>query len=308
MNINQIRYMLTILNEGSITKAAARLNVSQPSLSHMIKQIEQEVRAVIFERTSPISLTYSGGIYFNTIKNILEEHEKLMQKINDINDYNRGKLKLGIAPQRGMIVLPKILPTFFESFPLVEVNLDERGSVELQESIVKGELDIAFITATPINSDLEYILIENESLLLLSGPNTDIRKRFEKGSTISIAEAKDESFISVRHGHSIREIQDALFKSGKISPRIILETSRLETAINATLTCNAVTICSSIYIPFAITKKDNIFYKIDTSQYTKRNFYICYRKGAFLSKYMKQFIDIALSKLHTKAADGIPLE
>jgi DNA-binding transcriptional LysR family regulator len=293
--------MLTVLSEGSITKAAARLNVSQPSLSHMIKQIEQEIGAKIFERTSPITLTYSGDMYFNSTKKIFEEHEAFMQKIDDIHNYNRGKLKLGIAPQRGMLVLPKILPTFFENFPLVEVDLDERGSVELQESILKGELDIAFITATPINSDLEYLLIENESMLLLSGPNTDIRRRIENGNTISIAEAREELFISVRHGHSIREIQDTLFKNGNISPRIILETSRLETAINATLTCRAVTICSSIYIPLGINKKEYFFYKIDTSQYTKRNFYICYRKGAYLSKFMRQFIDIALSNLCDKA-------
>jgi DNA-binding transcriptional LysR family regulator len=301
MNINQIKYLLTIYNEGSVTKAAEKLHVSQPSLSNMIKNIEDEIGEKIFKRTSPISLTYCGDVYFDSIKKIYEVHETLMQKIDDIQNHNRGKLRLGIAPQRGMLVLPEILPTFFEKFPLVEVGLDERGSVELQESILKGELDIAFITATPINNDLEYLLIENESMLLLSGPNTDISKRIENGTMISIAETKDESYISVRHGHSIREIQDTLFKNGKVSPRIILETSRLETAIKATLTCKAVTICSSIYIPFGINKKKDFFYPIDTSQYTQRNFYICYRKGAILSKFMREFIDIALSNLRDKA-------
>ncbi len=297
MNINQIRYMLTILGEGSITRAAEKLNISQPSLSHMVKQIESSIGTRIFERTNPIGLTYSGGVYFESIRRIHELYEELVVKIDDINNNNRGKLRLGIAPQRGMLVLPKILPAFFERFPLVEVDLDERGSIELQESILKGELDMAFVTATPDHPDLEYFLIENESMLLLAGPNTGITARIENGRTISIAEARDEAFISVRHGHSIREIQDTLFKSANVSPRIILETSRLETAIRATLTCRAVTICSSIYIPFGIDKKKDFFYPIDVRQYRKRNFYICYGKGKFLSRFMKGFIEIALSQL-----------
>ena len=78
MNLKQARYICAIAREGSITAAAKKLYVSQPSLSQMLKQVEGELGVALFDRSvSPFQLTYAGEKYLQAANNILAANERL---------------------------------------------------------------------------------------------------------------------------------------------------------------------------------------------------------------------------------------
>ena len=100
MNTKHAQYMLTVLQEGSITNAAKKLYVSQPSLSQMIKLVENNLGAPIFNRnTDPITLTFAGEKYIEAAKQILTINQNLAREIQEINEEEHGTIRFGI-PKR----------------------------------------------------------------------------------------------------------------------------------------------------------------------------------------------------------------
>jgi len=293
MNLKHIQYVLTVLQEGSITSAAKKLYVSQPSLSQMIKLVENNLGAAIFNRsTDPLTLTYAGEKYVEAAKQVLAINNNLSREIEEINHEDHGSIRLGVPVQRAMQVLPYVLPRFLEQYPFVSLQLHEHGSATLESMILEGSLDLACLTTYPRHEELRYILIEDEDLVLLTSKNTDIAKRIPSGTQISIVEAKNERFISSKPGHSVRATQDRLFATYDIRPKILLETTSIEVAKRTTLACNAVSICPINYIEMSPEMHPYCsVYPIKGIE-NRRSFYVCHRKDLYLTKYMKDFVQI----------------
>ena len=163
MNIRHIQYVLTILREGSITAASKKLFVSQPALSQTLKQIEQDLGATIFDRTTdPISLTYAGQQYVDAALQVLDIDRNLRARIAETKKELHGRLRLGISMQRGLQILPQVIPDFSRMYPYIRIELIEHGSATLEHMTAEGQCDLALITTNEKPNKLHYELIESE--------------------------------------------------------------------------------------------------------------------------------------------------
>lgn len=293
MNIKHAQYMLTVLKEGSITAAAKKLYISQPSLSQMIKLVENTLGTPIFNRsTDPITLTYAGEKYIEAAKKILTINDNLIKEIEEINHEEHGTIKLGIPVQRAMQVMPYVLPRFYAKYPHVKVDVRESGSANTEAAVLDGNVDLACLTTYPKHEELNYILIEEEELVLLTSRNSQLAKRIPSGTPISITEAKNEKFISSKVGHSVRDTQDRLFVTYDIQPEILMETSSIEVGKRTAIACDAVMICPINYIEMTPELHPSCcVYPIQGIE-QRRSFYVCHRKELYLTKYMRDFIEI----------------
>ena len=293
MNIKHAQYMLTVLKEGSITAAAKKLYISQPSLSQMIKLVENTLGTPIFNRsTDPITLTYAGEKYIEAAKKILTINDNLIKEIEEINHEEHGTIKLGIPVQRAMQVMPYVLPRFYAKYPHVKVDVRESGSANTEAAVLDGNVDLACLTTYPKHEELNYILIEEEELVLLTSRNSQLAKRIPSGTPISITEAKNEKFISSKVGHRVRDTQDRLFVTYDIQPEILMETSSIEVGKRTAIACDAVMICPINYIEMTPELHPGCcVYPIQGIE-QRRSFYVCHRKELYLTKYMKDFIEI----------------
>lgn len=293
MNIKHAQYMLTVLKEGSITAAAKKLYISQPSLSQMIKLVENTLGTPIFNRsTDPITLTYAGEKYIEAAKKILTINDNLIKEIEEINHEEHGTIKLGIPVQRAMQVMPYVLPRFYAKYPHVKVDVRESGSANTEAAVLDGNVDLACLTTYPKHEELNYILIEEEELVLLTSRNSQLAKRIPSGTPISITEAKNEKFISSKVGHSVRDTQDRLFVTYDIQPEILMETSSIEVGKRTAIACDAVMICPINYIEMTPELHPGCcVYPIQGIE-QRRSFYVCHKKELYLTKYMRDFIEI----------------
>jgi DNA-binding transcriptional LysR family regulator len=291
MNIKHAQYMLTVIQEGSITAAAKKLYISQPSLSQMIKLVETNLGTPIFNRaTDPISLTYAGEKYIEAARQILLINTNLQKEITEITNEDQGVLRLGIPVQRAMQVIPYILPKFRSLYPLVKMKIYEQGSNDTEERLLEGTIDLACLTTYPKYEELSYHLVEQEDLVLLTSRNSAIAKRIPAGTPIDITEAKDEYFISIKPGHSVRTIQDRLFIQKDIQPKILLESVSIEVAKRTAVACDAVMIIPFNYVDITPELYSSaVTYPLKNIEYN-RSFYICHRKDRYMTKYMKDFI------------------
>ena len=144
MNLKQAHYIKTISECGSITAAAKKLYVSQPSLSQMLRHVEEELGVELFERSvTPFYLTYAGEKYLHAARIMLEANEQLQSEIREIRQEHSGRLRLGISVSRGLQVLPYVIPRFCAEYPNVKLELVESGSDTLDAMIQEGKIDLA---------------------------------------------------------------------------------------------------------------------------------------------------------------------
>jgi len=297
MNLKQAHYIKTIAECGGITAAAKKLYVSQPSLSQMLRHVEEELGVEIFDRSiAPFHLTYAGEKYLHAAQIMLSAQEQLESEIREIRHDHSGRLRLGISVSRGMQVLPLVIPKFAKKYPKVKIELVESGSDALDAMVREGKIDLALAATEAVNPDMAYELIERETVGILAGRDSNIARRLTSGTPVTIEDARDDLFVSLCKGHSARVVQDRLFRRAGCSPKILIETDSLEVGKRITLDAGACMILPNIYIDSFVAHKKGEFFPLSGIEHT-RHFYACYRKDAFIPQYMHSFIRIVIDEL-----------
>ena len=296
MNIRHIQYVLSILREGSITAASKKLFVSQPALSQTLKQIEQDLGAPIFDRTTdPISLTYAGQQYVDAALQVLDIDRNLRARIAETRKEQHGHLRLGISMQRGLQILPQVIPDYSRLYPYIRIELIEHGSATLEHMTAEGQCDLALITTNEKPNKLHYELIESEEVVLMAARSTELAHHFADGEPIEITQAQSEKFVSMREGHSVRTIQDRLFERHHLAPTILMETTNMEAGKHVAARANAVMLLPQVYVTSDLQYRVQC-HPVLNNDY-ERHFYLCYRRGMYLTRYMSDFVRLVCEKL-----------
>lgn len=261
----------------------------------MIKLVESNLGAPIFNRsTDPLTLTYAGEKYIEAAQKILTINANLAREIEEINDEEHGKIRLGIPVQRGMQVLPYVLPKFFQKYPHVDIVISEHGSAAIDKLVLDGSVDLAAMTTSAQARRTELHHRGAGRAGTVGKPEHGAGRRIPSGTPISILEARNEKFVSNKHGHSVRASRTSLFITNNIQPKIILETMSIEIEKKVALACDAVTICPLNYIENTEEMRARAaLYPLKNTE-SLRHCYICHRKELYLTRYMKDFIDILL--------------
>lgn len=300
MNMKQIRYIRTIAREGSVTAAAKKLYVSQPSLSQMLKQVETELGVTLFDRSvSPFQTTFAGEKYLQAADVILAANEKLQNQIREIRQEDSGRLRLGISVQRAMQVLPLALPWFAAQFPNVSLEIVERGSAHLESMVLQGQVDLALAAIESASPRLTYELIEEEVIGILAGAQSHLASLYPDGTPVTLDMAAEDSFVRLKEGHSVRVVHDLLFHRSGLSPKILLETDSLEVARRVALGTGSCMLCANIFVD-DLSRRRGAFYPLQDYE-NHRHFYACYPKGEHLPRYAAGFIQVVSQVLRQKA-------
>lgn len=297
MNLKQARYVKTIAQCGSLTAAAKKLYVSQPSLSQMLRQIEDEIGLPIFDRTvSPFRITYAGEKYLTAAETILNANAQLESQLREIKHDHSGRIRLGISVSRGMQVLPLVLPIFSKQYSHVTLELTETGSASLEELLRRGEIDLAMAAIESTGPNMAYELIEKETIGILAGKDSHLAKTTLSGTAVHLRDVNKDAFVSLKEGHSVRVVQDKLFRKLDFDPKILLETDALEVGKRVALDSGACMLISNIYVDEYVRQKRGEFFPLADYE-NHRHFYACYRKDEFIPRYTRDFIQTTIHVL-----------
>lgn len=305
MNLNNARYILTILKEGNYSTAAQKLYISQPALSQTVRKVEKNLGTPIFVRNgNKLKLTYAGERYIQTARQMLILENNLKNEINEINKEKCGVLRFGIPMQQSVLVLPLILREFMAKYPRVILGIEEAGSSALENMISEGTLDIALARTSCQQNTIAYQLIQKEKIGLLVGKGTKLFDKYANGTEIDLAEVQDEFFVSLKEGHSVRTIQEKMFDAKKISVSKMIELDSFETAKRVAVNCGGVMIAplSMVELSPDILSKAH-FYPLKQVQ-NDQHTYIIYQKNLYLTRYMRDWIKM-IRRLYSKNLGGI---
>lgn len=168
MDIRDLQIFLAVASEGSITRAAEKLEYVQSSISIRIQQLESELKTELFHRQRQgVRLTTSGEVLKSYAEKILFLAQEAERVLTD-HSIPRGPLRIGSLETTAAIRLPSILAEYHSAFPDVDLSLRTGSTDELVNLVLKYELDGAFVAAPVENVDLESTEVGTEELVLVS--------------------------------------------------------------------------------------------------------------------------------------------
>ena len=315
MNFQNMEYFLAAAEEGSITRAAEKLRISQQALSNTIARLESELGCRLFDRKQGLELTYSGRKYKEAVIRMLDLHKQTAAVLDDINNNIRGELRLGISYTRGQAILPLVLPAFIEKYPLVELSVAEGSTRELETLLERGSIDVMIGFAPFTFEGAECIELMKERLCLVF-PRTLLQEHFGTEAqaravldsfrrTHDIRLFSDLPYVLLKEGDRIRTITDRAFAKAGCRPVIRFETKNTQTAVALAAEGLGATICPELYL------KSNYIASGAEDSYIRRRVEVCpmfddadsdliaigYNKERYLSHIASDFIGMCTDRL-----------
>ncbi|MGE7093979.1 LysR family transcriptional regulator [Lysinibacillus sp. NPDC048646] len=219
MDLRQLNYFITIVEEGQITKAAKKLHMAQPPLSQQLKMMEEELNCKLLDRNGrTLDMTGPGKVLYEKGKTLLSNFEDTITEIKEVGEGLKGVLSIG-ADQTCLSYLPEKITIMRERYPDLCFKIIEGDTLFLTESLLSKEIDVA-ILQQPIEDDNFFSLGLDVDEFVLATPS-----QWNLKSPIRMEDLRDIPFLSFyRHQNcsTLRIIIDE-FKSHGFEPNIICE-------------------------------------------------------------------------------------
>lgn len=175
MDIRELRYFVQIARTGSVSGAAARLNIAQPALSRQLKKLEDELGVQLLSRHGRgVELTEAGAQLLGEAEELIEHFTRTLNKVRGGEVTFAGQVVVGVPPTAGLLIVPQIFKSFRERWPEATLIAREGMSSSLEEWLFNRRIDVAVLhNPTPLeNVDLQPILTEH--MVLVTSPGQAI--------------------------------------------------------------------------------------------------------------------------------------
>ena len=227
MQISQISAFLTIAELESFSLAAERLHITQPAVSKRIRQLEQNMNTVLFDRIGKRSiLTPDGKAFLPHAERIFHEIKTYKSSLSQQHDKPTGILSLATSHHIGLHRLPQVLRDFKIKYPQVDLELHFMDSEDACVAIANNELELAVVTLPEQADDrlnLEPVWIDAMEIVLAPDHPLAQFERIDKNRLL------DYPAILPSMGTFTRKIINGYFATGKDRMKIVLESNYLET-------------------------------------------------------------------------------
>lgn len=251
ITFTQMKYFYEVCKWKSITKAAANLHVSQPTVSISMCDLEKESGLNLFRREGKkLTLTEDGTLLLSKITPLLLNLKQLDRDIKDMSQ-NKNLIRLAVPLQIGVQLLPKIFCDFKKLYPKIELEIVEAGGIDSLRMLETEELDLAITNYDDsFSPNLRYHKLFKSEACFCTYPQHPLAKKHSVDTT----DIADEPLVLLNGGFFVNRLIQQNFQQALITPKVILHSAQLHTVKN--LIANKV--ASSFLMRQAITANDNI--------------------------------------------------
>lgn len=216
MELHQLRYAVAIADTGNFTRAAERCNVTQPSLSQQIINLEREVGHKLFHRLGRKAvLTEAGTVFVERARRIMYEVENAAKELSDHPSLDR-RITVGAIQTVAPYLLIPLIEKCRQELPTLQIDLIEDFRSDLVRGVVEGELDLAIVTLPVKDPRVSVEPLMTEPLLIVVGKNHPFASRKE----ISINDLADETFVTMGESSTLAGQIRSFFGGHNFEPKV----------------------------------------------------------------------------------------
>jgi DNA-binding transcriptional LysR family regulator len=245
MDLKQIQYFIALFEDGSVTRAAKRLNIVQPALSMQIAKLEAELRQTLFERgPHGMAPTEAARLMYRLYTPIMRDISHAREQLSGRDVIITGRVSLGMVASEAESVLPESLAKFDALFPQVEVSVADGFSAQLMDAVEAGRLDAAIINKPRgrLTLDVEPLLVEEMVLVTSVAYGPDLPQ------SIDLASSPGFELVLPTRRNGLRGVLDAALMAADIVIKPKFEIDLLSTIVQFVEQSNVATILPRVVV------------------------------------------------------------
>jgi LysR family nitrogen assimilation transcriptional regulator len=198
MEFRSLRYFVQIAELGSITAAAQRLRVSQPSLTRHLHRLEEDLGVALFVRAHRgVELTAAGHSLLERGTRILSDVDRVSRELRLESDEPGGKVVLGITPTLCPVLLPQLVARVRRDYPKIELQIQQNGSMKLPDWLLDGRVDAAVMAQIGSDRFISAEPLTREEMVLLTAPGARARGAVEPAELAATGLIITEALLAI---------------------------------------------------------------------------------------------------------------
>lgn len=298
MELDHLRYVVRLAKCLHFSKAASELGITQPSLSQRILQIENSLGVKLFERkTRSVCLTTAGEEFVIYAEKVLSSYDQLQEAMRKQSATNKGSLRIGTLLNMSHLALNAQVMAFQKEHPHIQLIISEIvGSFELVQKLEAESFDVVFFTPSPelkLTNKFETLTIQKGRVVAVL-PNGH---RLADKTVIELHELSEENLLFPARSHSLFSMVIAACRGSGFEPRIVAQSSRVDTAIELAAKGMGIALFSSQFVEVSDQKGVTV---VPVEPVIPRNITLAFSRQTANLSAVKVFCDFIVGATRTR--------
>ena len=242
MELRHLRYFAALAEHLSFTVAAQKVHVTQSTLSHQIRQLEDELGCLLFEREGRrVTMTEAGELFLERVRNALREVDEGVSTVRFAAEEMSGVVRIGATHTFNLHIIPRCVSLFLQRHPSVRVDVLEMTGDGIAQALLRGDLDIG-VTYKPNDAlPLRFEPLYTEEMMLAVG----LRHPFAKRRFVRMSELNLQRMVLLPRSFSTRVLLDDSFRMANAAPVVVAEMNAIAPMIELVRETDIATIVST---------------------------------------------------------------
>jgi len=295
MDVRDLQVFLSVSKHLNYTRAGEEINLSQPSVSVRIHQLESELRVKLFEQLGKkVVLTDAGQLLVPYANRVIAAVDDAHHAIDELQGLERGSLRIGASTTPGMYLVPQIVARFKRSHPKIDIHLRIKDTREVEDGVLNNEFDFGFVGGHLAAAEVSAHAWLTDELLLVVSPDHRLRNK----KTVRKQDLEGESFIVRESGSATRATIVTQLQQANFELETVIEMENPESIKKAVQSGLGIAFISKFAIATELTAKTLTAIRVRDLT-INRELKIVHRKDKHLSRAALAFIEMARRDLNS---------
>jgi DNA-binding transcriptional LysR family regulator len=289
MDFDQLETFLEVARHNSFSRAAEKRFRTQPAISSLVRSLEEEVGAKLFDRSGgKVAMTAAGKVFQKFSEDALELRRVTIAKIGEMERVPRGEIVVGANEGTCLHILPEVFAQFKKQYTDVQVSVLRAERGRILDFIIDNSVDFGIVSLPVTDNRLQVVHIHRDELVVMTAPTHPLAKKKE----VSISEIAQYPLLLPKLGRT-REAVDNLLHERRLKPKISMELDSSELMKRFVAADVGIGFVTASHVK--AEAKANLLSIIRIADaHIKRDLALVFRKDKALSRAALAFIDIAV--------------
>jgi len=230
MNLNQLRVFTAVYREGSLTRAAQTLEISQPAVSKQLSDLEADLGAPLFDRLPRgVRVTQAGEVLQEHAQRILASERAAEAQIAELSGLGRGELSVGASTTIGSYLIPSLFGAFKRAHPALALSLEIANTAVIQAAVLDGRLDLGLTEGFVSSDALDVEVVASDEMVVIAAPGHPLLARTD----VTARELTSQAVMMRERGSGTRDVIEAALRRRSIELEPSLSLGSTEALKNA---------------------------------------------------------------------------
>jgi DNA-binding transcriptional LysR family regulator len=289
MDVRDLQVFLSVVKHLNYTRAAEEVNLSQPSVSVRMRELERDLGSKLFEQLGKkIALTEAAQLLVPHAIRILAAMSDARHAIDELQGLERGLLRIGASTTPGMYLIPRALAHFKRRYPKIEVHLAVKDTRQIEDGVIRNEFDFGFVGGHLAGDEVDVLPWMTDHLVLVVPSNHTLARK----KSVEVADLRKERFIIREPGSATRAAVVNHLQKSDLEVETVMEMENPESVKKAVQSGLGIAFISKFAVETELKAKSLVAVRVKGLD-INRELKIVYRKDKHLGRAAQKFIDMA---------------